>query len=214
MAEIKALPTQFRPLEVTVALPADEGAIVAAEGELRNKAETDANHCYGYFPAMKGTGSINTDLPESRAFAGAVPRLEVGGKRLTFNFIRLSLIQQHGDSPFHLDSDAATALTGDTATISKRLVWRLLLNLNDKHVRTLSYLDADTSSVDLTNSDGYIHCKDERLTEKVERSIAIPPRTGQQAHGVLFCASRVLHTGRDDEFGHFVTGYGCEEMDE
>lgn len=212
MAEIKALPTQFTPLEVTVTLPASETSIADAEAELRIKAETDTNHCYGYFPAMKGTDSINTDLPKSQAFAENVPTLEVEGKRLTFNFIRLSLIQQKSDSPFHLDSDAATALTGDTATISKRLVWRLLLNLNDKHARTLSYLDVDTSSMRLTNSDGYIHCEDEQAAE-TEKSIAIPPRNGQEVHGVLFCASRVLHTGKDDEFGHFVLGYGCEEAD-
>jgi hypothetical protein len=194
-------------------LPSTNQDITAVQAELTAKAKEDANKCWGYFPAMKGKSSIDTDLPISAGFADGIPQLEVDGKSLRFNFVRLSLIQQTGTSPFHLDTDAATALTGDTSTLSKRLVWRLLLNLNDKHTRTLSYLDLDSTKIPLLDDGGYLHCDASLVHEGIIRRIVIPPRKGSKASGVLFCASRVLHTGQDDQFGHFVTGFGCEEPD-
>lgn len=212
MSAFRTLSSTFQPTEITLNFPGDEIFIVTAEEELYAKARADANGCYGYFPAMGGSGNIDTDLPLSRAYAEAVPTLVVDDRTLSFNFIRLSLIQQRGDSPFHLDSDAATALTGNVSTISDRLVWRLLLNLSSKHSRTLSYLDVNPASVDLTNNGGYIHLENQELAAETAKNAVIPPRKGKKVHGVLFCASRVLHTGRDDEFGHFVAGYGREEM--
>jgi hypothetical protein len=178
--------------------------------ELTAKAQADSNKCFGYFPGMKLKANLDFDLPESAKLEASAPTLKLNDKLLHFNFVRLSLVKQSANSPYHLDSDAATALTGDTSTISKRLVWRLLLNLSDQHARTLSYLDLDPSSVKLETSGGYIHCADTTPEDTIRR-IAIPPRQDGQVHGVLFCASRVLHTGQDDEHGHFVAGYGCEE---
>src|SRR5262245_19453073 len=42
------------------------------------------------------------------------------------------------------------------------------------------------------------------------RRLAIPARSGQWTHGVLFCANRVMHTGQDDAAGHFVAAFGHE----
>lgn len=213
MSKPKALPNRFMPVQITLSYPASSNLIAAAQAELKTKAQADANNCYGYFPAMKGAKNINTDLPHSQALALAAPVLNVSNKALKFNFVRLSLVQQRGDFPFHLDSDADTALTGDIATLSKRLVWRLLLNLSDEHPRKLSYLNVDSSTVSLGNSGGYIHCEDANLAKTTAQSVVIPPRSSTEVHGVLFCASRVLHTGQDDEYGHFVAGYGCETPD-
>ena len=210
MLQIEALPYAFKPVEIELELPVDESIITGADEELRLRAGADANGCYGYFPSMRGMASIDSDLPRSQAFAEAIPSITIDDKVLGFNFIRMSLIQQRGDTPFHLDSDAATALTGNVETLGSRLVWRLLLNLSDTHPRTLAYLDADTEYLKLDNDRGHIHCKDESPAATA-RNHTIPPRTGRVARGVLFCASRVLHTGRDDENGHFVAGFGCEQ---
>ncbi len=208
---VKPLDRAFQPWLITFDLACSEADLRAAEIELRGKCEHDDNQCYGYFPAMRGRGSVDTNLPRCEAFAASMPGLVVRDKKLQFNFIRMSLVQQRGDAPFHLDSDAATALTGDTTTVAERLVWRLLLNVSDQHARTLAYVDVDPVTTKLTSEGGYIHCEDKAVTSRLSKSIAIPPRQGLRTSGVLFCASRVLHTGQDDEHGHFVMGYGCEE---
>ncbi len=41
------------------------------------------------------------------------PTISHAGMTYRFNFLRLSLVCQSADPAFHLDSDAATALTGD-----------------------------------------------------------------------------------------------------
>lgn len=210
MAQIEALQRAFQPIAIEWELPGDEALVTAAGEELRGKAGSDANGCYGYFPGMRGLADIDSDLPHSQAFAEAVPTITIGDKALGFNFVRTSLVQQRGDAPFHLDSDAATALTGDVGTLGSRLVWRLLLNLSGVHPRTLAYLDANIDTVRLSNEGGYIHCED-KAAAATARTHTIAPRAGRLVSGVLFCANRVLHTGRDDENGHFVAGYGCEQ---
>lgn len=210
---IEPLSTKFQPRSVNVQLTCASQLVSDVQNELTAKAKTDKNKCWGYFPAMKDKASIDTKLPISRRFAQSVPELRVNEFDMNFNFVRLSLVKQTGDSPFHLDTDAATALTGNAATLSKRLVWRLLINLSDKHPRTLSYLDIDSSKITLVDDDGYVHCDKKLVTKDVIRRIAVAPRRDNHVSGVLFCASRVLHTGQDDKFGHFVSGYGYEELD-
>ncbi len=160
---------------------------------------------------MKKQVGIDSDFPACQAFMELQPQLTADGKTLDFNFVRLSQVRQTGSSPYHLDSDAKTALTGDTTTISDRLVWRLLLNLSDAHPRNLSYLDIDPFSLPLESGGGYIHCPNSKIKKSLKRQVSIPSRQGETVSGLLFCASRVLHTGQDDQFGHFVAGYGTEE---
>lgn len=207
---MRGLSSEFTPQLVEVALPCPEDAITAVQQELTDKAETDTDKCWGYFPAMANRSGIDTTLPVSQTFVDNVPNLTMNGRILNFNFLRLSLVEQSSDAPYHLDSDAATALTGDTSTIAKRLVWRLLLNLGT-HNRTLSYLDVDPFSVELDSTDGYINCPAEYVTSDITNAVVLAPRMGRLVNGVLFCSSRVLHTGKDDEYGHFVAGYGVEE---
>jgi hypothetical protein len=203
----------MQPTQHTITLDIDEELLDAAERELYAKATDDSNHCYGYFPGMKGKDGIDTELSACKALHDALPMIQIADKQLSCNFIRLSLVKQQGDFPFHLDTDAATALTGDKETLNKRKVWRILLNLSTKHPRTLSYIDADPNTVELDYGNGYLHCVDEQAMNERKQSVQIPPRTKTQVSGVLFCSSRVLHTGVDDDNGHFVAGFGCEEPD-
>jgi hypothetical protein len=208
MTSYEALPEVFQPAEITWEFPADESVIGEAQRELWTRAAEDPNGCFGYFPGMQGMEGIDNDLPASHYFAKTVPSIDLSGRVLGFNFLRLSIVEQGAISPYHLDSDAATAITGDISTVQDRQVWRLLMNLSGWHPRTLSYLDVDPKSIEITHHEGYVHPVDPNVAESTARSLAIPPREGRIVRGVLFCASQVLHTGKDDEWGHFVAGYG------
>lgn len=206
----QGLSKEFLPQLVSVKLPVASEAIEAAERELSIKASSDTDRCYGYFPGMSRDG-IGNNLPLSQKFAQNAAKLMVNGKSVDFNFLRLSLIDQPSISPFHLDSDSATALTGDIATMADRLVWRLLLNLSDSKTRTIIYLDLNPSLVQLKNDRGYISYPSELITNNLICSVELQARKGDVVNGVLFCASRVLHAGKDMGGGHFVAGYGVDE---
>lgn len=189
-------------------------AIEAVEAELRLHAKADSNQSYGYFPSMGEREGIGTDLPACQEFAKRYPTITPDGFHipLGFNFLRMSRIRQPARSPYHIDSDAATALTGDVSDIADRRVWRFLMNLNSKHERTLSYLDIDPFSVELEAGDGYIHIGDTAVGPNDIRTIDVPPRDGHTVSGVLLSVNHVLHTGKDDEHGHFIASYGAEEV--
>ena len=86
---------------------------------------------------------IRSELPACHAFADALPAVSYAGMTYRFNFLRLSLVRQSADPAFHLDSDAATALTGDVGSLGDRAVLRLLLNLSAQQERALHYLGVD-----------------------------------------------------------------------
>jgi len=206
----KPLEKQFQPLLTVVGLDCPQQLISEAGDELHEKASKDDYKCFGYFPGMQAkAATLDFDLPKSKVFADKVSTITFDDKKFLFSFLRMSLIQQKGISPYHVDSDASAALTGDIAKISDTYIWRFLINLSDTHHRTLSYLDIDPQTVELQNKSGYVHYAGE-IPEELIRFVNIPPRNGSKVSGVVFCASRVLHAGRDDEYGHFVAGYGCE----
>lgn len=127
-----------------------------------------------------------------------------------FNFLRLSLVAQSVDPAYHLDSDAASALGGDLATLRGRRVTRLLLNLSSEIGRTLRYLDVDTFSIDLAHEGSYVCAADPVPLHCYAQSAVIPPRRGTSVAGLAFVSNRVLHSGLDDACGHFVAAYGVE----
>lgn len=207
------LPAALRPAPVTVELPqarhADE-----AERELASHARTDAFGCWGYFPSLAGRPGIRTDLRACHQFASALPQINAAGTIFRFNFLRLSLRCQSTQPTFHLDTDAATALTGDPATLRRRLVGRLLLNLSTTTVRSLHYLDLDASSAALICEGSYVRVADHMVADAEHaRLAAIPPRSGTFVHGISFLANQVLHSGVDGPHGHFVAAYGYDVPD-
>jgi hypothetical protein len=185
------LPAALRPSPVTVELPAIE-RVEEAERELARHARADDHRCWGYFPSLTGRPGIHADLPACRDFASVLPEIIAADVHYRFNFIRLSLRCQSQQPAYHLDSDAATALTGDLATLAQRRVGRLLLNLSTTEERNLYYLDLDVSAA------------------RPAVRAAIPPRSGQTAHGICFVANHVLHSGVDGPNGHFVAAYGYD----
>jgi hypothetical protein len=194
----------------TVSAPAALEALERAGRELRKRAAADAHGCFGYFPALRHADGIHSDLPACRAFAATLPEMTLGGMSFSFNFIRASLVQQSSDPAYHLDSDAATAVTGDLSTLDDRLVRRALLNLSPDHPRTLHYLDVDSSSVELVTEGSYVRvARPEELGDFAVRAV-IPPRRDTVLHGIDFYSNKVFHSGTDDEWGHFVAGYGYE----
>jgi hypothetical protein len=187
-------------------------ALDAAYLELSHAAAADLDGCCGYFPALAGSPGIVDDLPACREFAATSPGLELHGLPLRFSFIRLSLTPQSAFPKFHLDTDAATAVTGDSTNLSDRLVWRALVNLSPRADRVLHYVDLDPFSTALELQPSYACLADAHAVTGFERRIPIPPRTGRRVHGVILAANRVLHSGVDGHAGHFVAAYGCEVM--
>lgn len=207
---VAPLEKRLHPEPVELDLAPIREVITAAEGELRLGAIEDRDRCCGYFPALAGMSGIRTELQASRVFAEALPAISHSGMTYWFNFLRLSLVCQSADPAFHLDSDAATALTGDVGSLGEREVLRLLLNLSSQEERVLHYVDVDPRTTNLVAEGSYVRAKDpERLQARV-RATVIPPRIDTTVHGLAFVSNRVLHSGLDGEHGHFIAAYGVE----
>jgi hypothetical protein len=196
----------LRPKIRVTRLTCGEALLESVRGELAARALADPNRCFGYFPGLIGSQEIDSDLPRCKQFSQAAPRSIVEDRRLDFNFLRLSLVEQVGAAPFHLDTDSATALTGTAGALAGREVWRFLANLSE-NVRRLAYLDLDPDSLRLSGDGGYIRYRGP-IPRGSGRTLDIPPRKGTLVYGALFCSSKVLHTGRDRDEGHFVAAYG------
>jgi hypothetical protein len=203
------LPAALRPALFTTELPAVQH-IEAAQRELQRHAEADDQRCWGFFPAMAGHAGIHADLPACRAFAVAMPEICVAGVGYQFNFVRLSLRCQSQQAAYHLDTDAATALTGDPATLGRRRVGRVLLNLSVTAERRLHYLDIDVSAATLTSHGSYVRAASEVGFARYAKCAVVAPRSGRTVHGIVFVANRVLHSGVDGACGHFVAAYGYD----
>lgn len=92
---------EYSPNQIVVSLECGNGLIEQVREELESKAQTDSSQCYGYFPSLSGRNDIDVDLalPACEAFAKEIPELTVEGKAMSFNFLRLSLIEQKAESP-------------------------------------------------------------------------------------------------------------------
>lgn len=211
---LSPLDADRHPVAVALDLPrlAENAASVAVE--LGARAAGDRDRCCGYFPALEGVAGIDHDLPACRAFATCLPLISHGGVEYRFNFLRLSLQQQSADPAYHLDSDAATALSGDLTTLSRRRVVRLILNLSSLNQRTLHYLDVDPGGVDLVAEGSYVRVADPRRYSRRALTAVIPARRRSRVAGLLFAANQVLHSGVDNADGHFVAAYGIDAVDE
>lgn len=201
------------PVAVEIHLSGLAERAAEAELELCARAALDRDSCCGYFPALEGVHGVYCDLPACRAFATSLSVIDYSGREFRFNFLRLSLKQQSVEPAYHLDSDAATALSGDVRTIRRRRVERLLLNLSSHSERTLHYLDVDSGYVDLVADGSYVRAADPCGLANHSLTANIPPRRGSHVAGLLFAANLVLHSGVDDVSGHFVAAYGSEEID-
>ncbi len=115
---VAPLDKRLRPRPVELDLKPIGAVITGAEAELRLGAIEDRDRCCGYFPALAGMSGIRTELPACGVFAEVLPEISNGGITYRFNFLRLSLVCQSADPVFHLDSDAATALTGDVGSLN------------------------------------------------------------------------------------------------
>jgi hypothetical protein len=203
------LPAPLKPSPLTIELPTVEH-VDAAERELRRHAQADDQSCWGYFPSLIGRPEIHVDLPACRDFASVMPQIIAAGVSYQFNFIRLSLRCQSLQPTYHLDSDAATALTGDPATLHERLVGRVLLNLSATEERHLCYLDLHVQAAALTWEGSYIRASDLKQAARYAMCATIPPRSGSIVHGITFVANCVLHSGADGPRGHFIAAYGYD----
>lgn len=98
-------------------------------------------------------------------------------------------------------------------SLNEREVLRLLLNLSRQEERALHYLDVDPGTINLVAEGSYVRAKDPWRLQRRARVAVIPPRMGTTVHGLAFASNRVLHSGLDGEYGHFIAGYGLETAD-
>jgi hypothetical protein len=185
-------------------------AIDRAERELRRRAATDDNRCAGFFPTLSGVPGIESNFPSCRDLMRLVPKIEHESRAYLFNFIRLSLVCQASQPAWHIDSDAATALTGGHVSPAGRLIHRLLLNLSGTRERVVAYLDVDVLTAGLVRDGGYIQPAKSETALGTARRVSIPVREGAVVHGISFVSNRIFHSGQDDTDGHFVAAYGFE----
>lgn len=217
------LSPQFQPIAFEVVLPAGVvRTLDAAETELVLGAEEDENQCLGHFPGLEvevaddevpegmERTEIRHDLLACQELRDVWPAVEADGRELAYNFVRLSLIDQHGsEGIFHLDRGAASAVTGNP-DMTQQLVWRGLGNLHHSQVRTLEYLDMEPNVEDLQNgSRQYLQPGD--YDPAAIRQVELPPRLARVVHFVVFASNRVWHTGGSQR--HFVAAFGTEESD-
>jgi hypothetical protein len=185
-------------------------AIDGAERELRRRAATDENRCAGFFPTLNGVPGIDGNFPSCRDLMRLVPKIEHESRVYRFNFIRLSLVCQASQPAWHIDSDAATALTGGDVSPASRLIHRLLLNLSGTRERVVAYLDVDVLTAGLVQDGGYIRPARSETALGTARRVSIPVREEAVVHGISFVSNRIFHSGQDDPEGHFVAAYGFE----
>jgi hypothetical protein len=207
------LPAVHHPVAVEFDLPGLAQNAARAELELGARADLDRDRCCGYFPALRGVLGIDCDLPACNEFATCLPVIRYGGAEYRFSFLRLSLKRQSTEPAYHLDSDAATALSGDVSTLRQRRVDRLLLNLSSSSERRLHYLDVDSRCVELAAHGSYVRAADPPGLASHTLTVKVPPRRGSHVAGLLFAANLVLHSGVDSVGGHFVGAYGIDEAD-
>ncbi len=194
---------ELLPMPISIVLKYPE-RVTRVRDELELAALTDPNGCYGYFP--DGQGLKGEGLFHSRYFEFCMPHLDLWQGKFSFSFLRLSLVQQESLYGLHLDANAGTGL-GESNASTKRS-WRSILNLGS-YVRRLVYSIQDPTEADLEDK-GSIRIA-HSLDHRKLRTMLIPPREKHIAHGIIFCASHVLHGGEDDENGHFIASYGLEE---
>jgi hypothetical protein len=199
-----------RPTAVRLELPGVAHAAAAAERELRERARVDRDRCCGYFPALAAAPGILTALPACKEFAARLPQISCSETAYGFNFLRLSLVQQSTEATYHLDSDAATAITGDVGALRRKRILRLLLNLSTHADRNLHYLDVDPGTVQLDVRGSYLSAAQPAALRRHARVATVPFRRGDAVHGVAFPSNLVLHSGVDDPLGHFIAAYGIE----
>ncbi len=213
----KSLPCRLdadhHPVAVALRLPRLCEGARRVEVELGARAALDRDRCRGYFPALEDVQGIDSDLPACHAFAACLPRIRHGGADYQFNFLRLSLRPQSVDPAYHLDSDAATALSGDVSSLRRRRVTRLLLNLSSQNDRTLHYLDVDPRCVELVAEGSYVRAADPSGLAERALTATVPARRGAHVAGLVFAANLILHSGVDGASGHFVAAYGIDALD-
>ena len=163
----------------------DPDVLEAARTELFQRAVRDRESMLRVLPALAGRPGILDELPACQRFAAAYPEIEPSGFVLRFSFIRISLRREAVDPAYHLDSDAATAVTGDPSTLGERLVRRVLLNLSISQERILHYLDVDPSATTLSIESSYA-CRDGPASAR---------RSSDSLHGRILRWPRPLHPG-------------------
>jgi hypothetical protein len=188
----------------TVLIPRVDGKLLwEAHSEIWLRAAGDPNGCWGYYP--HDPRADNNELFKARDYYYLFPTIEVEDKEFDFNFLRVALRPQAALRGLHIDRSVATGIGK-----SKNLIWRLLINLGTKP-RQLTYSEQNPENLPMIEGDDFMTASE--ISQRYIKQASLEPinRGKGKSKALLFCASKVLHGGSEDEDGHAIMSYGCEQ---
>lgn len=204
--KMRALKYSARPICTAFELDEHLGLIEAAHDELEERAVFDRDLCMGYFPAIQGQGE-SADLPHCRELAESLPHIQISnGLPLGFDWLRLSLKKQPKKAPYHLDLSRGT---GMSSVEGAKRITRLLLNFSPDFSRKIGYLVVDPLDAPLKADNGF-RIYDGDPPSRAARTLIIPPRQRGMVFGAIIEVTNVLHSGIEEEDGHFLASYSTE----
>jgi hypothetical protein len=185
--------------------------IAAAHNELLGYALENTDGCYGYFPDLFDREGINSNLSAASRFADRYPIVKINNVPFKFSFLRVSVRPQPTQSgKMHVDSNVQSGLSYDSSTVpSEGPAWRAHFNLSNEFSKVLDYSVQAPTLINATPENGITYYW---THPAARRSIEIVKRHKRLAHGVLFCANRVVHGANNRAaIGEFVASYGYEQ---
>lgn len=197
----------FLPQKVQLLLPTAEDLLDNLEAELMGAARQTNGWQVRKLEDQPLLDEVSTLC---RRFIEDVPELEWASKTLRCQFLRLSVAGQPA-SAYHLAASGDRQQRVTVASVNKRLIWKLLINLSSVHHARLNFLNVDPFSLSLQVGERSLFCDAGQLHSFMRHKASIPLRDGIAVHGLLFCASRVLHSDAFDKQEQFIAGFGCEE---
>ena len=200
---MKLVSQKYLPKLFSVELDDDTLDLIrSSKEELKGFAEKAEDKCWGYF-----FESDRDSLPVTHTLATRLQQI-VSDKYddFEFSFIRWSGKRQRplvGDN-LHLDSNSKTGIGKVDSHVE---AWRILINLDEKLKRSVSYSKVMPDSNKIMQDKGL---RTSNLKDSDKDSAILEPISGNTAHGLVFCASEVFHGGDDDENGHFLLAFGVD----
>jgi hypothetical protein len=210
LAPFRPLNQEFAPVIFEAEVPLKAMALLGRlDSDLTGLAEIGGNNCWGHYYEDSGPVPPETATVFDE-FAEAWPRLEHGGRTYDLAWVRRSTGGTEQAGSTHLDASPVTGIRGggEAGVIPARKIWRAVVNLSDLFERKIEYLDADVRDIPWQADRGFV-----RLADGADNSIypaktlVLPHRNGARAWAANLCVSRVAHSGRDDNQGHFLASF-------
>lgn len=207
------MPEQFRPVVFNVKVPAAALSLLPkVEAVLLNRAEAESSDCWGHYydPDLE-----QDENPVYDKFSEVWPSFRYGERVYPLSWIRLGRPVSSYPASFHLDADSITGMSPEIPAdnpIPADEIWRINVNLHDKVVRELYYLNVNVEDLEWRRNGGFVQLHESRELElDKERLSSLRARRGELARAARICVSRVAHSGLETGQGHFLASFARVE---